>query len=173
MGIGLGYTDPTTVSDGEGEFVILPPREHAAELTSIKIVKQRPHPKSIDAQKGITEIEQLKWTFKGIKYSDPQSGKPGVISQWTGFNYGNPKAKMTPLLNCIFGRSLTSEEAQRLDIEKLVGSVRGWVSVWKFSLAGWATTALPVSVFQRRFIGPRLLLRSGYRLRFVGGRRLR
>lgn len=126
MALTGGYTDPAA-AEGSGK-PILPVREHAAVLTSLALVENDPHPDSKEARLGV-KVQQFKWTFEGLKWKDPETGEHGVISLWTGLNYGNPKAKLTPFVDTLFGRPLTATEARKLDYEKLVGKVKGFVQV--------------------------------------------
>lgn len=129
MPIPGGYTDPNRA---QGDFVLLPADKHACVLLKPVVTTGTPHPQSQAAKQGITSIDQLQWTFEGLQFKGPvgEDGKPkrGVVSLWTGFNYGDPKAKLTHLMNAIFGRQLTQEEARRMDYEKFAG-IKGWVMV--------------------------------------------
>lgn len=103
------------------DAVILPPREHACKLVGVIVTEGTKY--------GTTEtVEQLKWTWEGLQFKSPD-GKPGIISLWTGLFYGSAKAHLTGLYDAIFGRSLTEAEARRIDAEKLVGVVKGYVMV--------------------------------------------
>ncbi len=126
MALQGGYTDPAA-AEGSGK-PILPVREHPAVLQALIIVENDPHPQSREAAEGV-KVKQFRWTFEGLKWKDPESGERGVISLWTGLNYGNPKAKLTPFVDTIFGRSLSESEARRIDYEKLVGVIKGFVQV--------------------------------------------
>lgn len=100
---------------------ILPAREHACKLVGISVTEGTKYQS--------TETEQkLKWTWEGLQFRSPE-GKAGIISVWTGFFYGSAKAKLTSLYDSIFGRSLTEQEARRVDPEKMVGVVQCYVMV--------------------------------------------
>lgn len=116
MPIGIGYRSQDTM-----DAAILPPREHACRLIAVSVTE------GLNFDKTET-VQQLKWTFEALKWQSPD-GKPGVISLWTGLYYGSPKAKLTGLLDQIFGRSLSEAEASRIDMEKLAGVVQGYVMV--------------------------------------------
>jgi hypothetical protein len=52
-----------------------------------------------------------------------------VIWCRTNDSYGYAQASLTQLLNQIFGPELTEEEVQQMDLELLVGKIRGYVLV--------------------------------------------
>lgn len=115
MPIGVGYSTPG------GDAIILPIGEHPCKLVSVELVPgENPQTKEPN--------EQIKFTFQSLTWKDPQTGKPGTISQWTGLKYGNNKAKLTALLDMIFGRALSQQEAELVDMEKLVG-LKGYAMV--------------------------------------------
>lgn len=103
-----------------GTANILPPREHACKLVEVKLVEGKEY--------GTDNPQtQISFTFESIKWRT-EDGEPGVITLWTGLKYGDPRAKLTALLDAVFGRSLTQEEARKVDVEKLVG-LQGYVQV--------------------------------------------
>lgn len=115
MAIGIGFS-----SNDDG--VILPPREHACELVSIR------QEETTDFNDATKIVPQLKFVFESLQWKSPE-GKTGIISCYTGVRYGFSKAKLTGLLDSFFGRSLTEQEAGRLDLEKLAGAAKGFVMV--------------------------------------------
>lgn len=111
------YQDPNAPKTAGA---ILPQGEHACSLTSVVLGKG----KDFNTQ---VEIDQWEFTFESMTRKD-MDGKPEVITLWCGVNYGNDKAKLTKLLDQVFGRSLTREEYRVLDFAKMVG-MKGWVMV--------------------------------------------
>jgi len=116
MAIGIGFRSQDTM-----DAAILPAREHACKLISVTETEGLSFDKT-------ETVQQLKWTFEAINWKSPE-GKPGVISMWSGLYYGSTKAKLTALLDQFFGRSLSQAEASLLDMEKMAGSVKGYVMV--------------------------------------------
>lgn len=116
MPIGIGYRSQDAM-----DAAILPPREHACKLIAVSVTEGMNFDKT-------ETVQQLKWTFESLTWQSPD-GKPGVISLWTGLYYGSSKAKLTALLDQFFGRSLSEAEAARIDMEKFVGAVQGYVMV--------------------------------------------
>ncbi len=116
MALGIGYSS----NDG-ADGVILPPREHACELLSVRADE------TTDFNDPTKMVPQLKFVFSGLQWKSPE-GKEGFITCYTGVRYGFSKAKLTGLLDSFFGRSLTEDESKRIDIEKLVG-MKGYVMV--------------------------------------------
>jgi hypothetical protein len=108
-------------STGSGDFAILAVGDHPCRLTDLKPVT-RPKFQSDEMQ------QQLQWTFTSLSQTD-EEGRPMIISQWTGFGYGAPNAKLTGLLDQFFGRALTEEEIEQMDMERLVGHIQGYVMV--------------------------------------------
>lgn len=109
--------------------------KHASMITSVKLVDQEKFDK--------TGMEKrIQFTFRSNKPQVDEDdvevlgedGKPvyPIISAWprlTGYDpRPDTKSALSILLNQIFGRSLTPDEAQNLDITRLVG-IQGWVVV--------------------------------------------
>jgi hypothetical protein len=113
MAISIGF------SSNEGSGPILPVGQWPCVLKSVKVVEQRKY------QSDEME-EKLQFTFESLK---PVNGEIGLVSVWTGLNYGGSKAKLTELLDQIFGRPLTQEEARAMDLEALAGAIKGYVQV--------------------------------------------
>jgi hypothetical protein len=119
---------------GSGDIFILSPGKHAVEIASIDLEEQEAF--------GSGGMEKrLKFTFKSIKplgpegaeeYGEENIGKHGVISAWprlTAYDLGeNTRSALTILIDSLFGRKLTQDEAKRLAITKLVG-IKGFVIV--------------------------------------------
>lgn len=114
MPIGIGFSSGM-------DAAILPPREHACKLIEVTLTEGK-------AFQSEEMVPQLKWVFEAVSWKS-EDGKPGIITLWTGVRYGDPKAKLTALLDGFFGRSLTGPEAARLDMEKFVGAIKGYVMV--------------------------------------------
>ena len=112
----LGYS-----SNEDSDKAILPPREHPCALIDVQMVSGLNYEKT-------AEVQQLRWTFEGTRFQSPD-GKPGIISLWTGLSYGYSKAKITSFFDQLFGRSLTEQEARRIDPAKMVGVIKGYVMV--------------------------------------------
>ena len=123
-----------TRTGGAGDIFILGPGKHAVEIASIDLEEQ-------EAFGGGAMEKRLKFTFKTLKplgddgaeeYGEEAVGKHGIISAWprvTAYDLGdNSRSGLTILLDQLFGRKLTKEEAQRLSFKKLVG-IRGFVVV--------------------------------------------
>lgn len=116
MPIPIGFRDGAT-----DDMVILPPREHPCVLRGVSLTQST-------AYQSTDLVDQIKWEWEGMQFRSPE-GKPGIITLWTGLNYGGSKAKLTALFDQMFGRSLSQQEAGRLDPEKLAGAVKGFVMV--------------------------------------------
>jgi len=124
-----------TRTGGAGDVFILGPGKHAMEIASIDLEEQEAF------GGGGTMEKRLKFTFKTLKplgedgaeeYGEEAVGKFGIISAWprvTAYDLGeNSRSGLTILLDQLFGRKLTKEEATRLAFGKLVG-IRGFVVV--------------------------------------------
>lgn len=124
-----------TVNTG-GAGLILDQGKHGCSILSVKPVEQEKFDKS-----GMET--RIQFTFRSLKpmvdeegeaVLDKETGEPvfGIISCWPRFTGYDPrpdtKSSLSILLNSIFGRSLTPEEAQKLDMERLIG-LQGWVVV--------------------------------------------
>lgn len=116
MAIGIGFSS----NDGNGG-PILPVGQWACALKSVKVVEQRKY------QSDEME-EKLQFTFESLRPA-PGADQPGIVSVWCGLNYGGQKAKLTELLDAIFGRPLTQDEVRNLDLEALAGAIKGYVMV--------------------------------------------
>jgi len=115
----MGYSEP---GSGSGQFTLLPPGQHAVTIASInRVAGKFPNQKT-----GVIE-EQFKITFEALTRKD-EKGNPMVITLWTGLNYGHEKAKLTHLVDQIFGRPLTKSEAPRIRLKSLVG-LKGYALV--------------------------------------------
>jgi hypothetical protein len=123
-----------TRTGGAGDIFILSPGKHAVEIASIDLEEQQ-------AFGGEGMEKRLKFTFKTVKplgpegaeeYGEEAIGKHGIISAWprlTAYDLGeNTRSALTILIDSLFGRKLTQDEAQRLAISKLVG-IKGFVIV--------------------------------------------
>ncbi len=123
-----------TRTGGAGDVFILGPGKHAMEIASIDLEEQ-------EAFGGGAMEKRLKFTFKTLKplgedgaeeYGEEAVGKFGIISAWprvTAYDLGeNSRSGLTILLDQLFGRKLTKDEATRLAFGKLVG-IRGFVVV--------------------------------------------
>ena len=114
MAISVGF------STSEGG-AILPAGQHACILQKVQVIEQKKY------QSDEME-ERIQFSFEGIKPL-PGSEEPGRVSVWTGLSYGAKNAKMTELLDSIFGRALTVAEVNALDLEAMAGVVKGYVLV--------------------------------------------
>lgn len=123
-----------TRTGGAGDIFILSPGKHAVEIASVDLEEQQ-------AFGGEGMEKRLKFTFKTIKplgpegaeeYGEENIGKHGIISAWprlTAYDLGeNTRSALTILIDSLFGRKLTQDEATRLALGKLVG-IKGHVIV--------------------------------------------
>lgn len=101
---------------------ILPPGQHPCILKTVQVVEQKKYQSE--------EIEEkIQFSFEQIGKLPPGQDGPGMISTWVGLNYGPKNAKITDLLDAIFGRALTQDEIKGLDIEAMAGVVKGYCLV--------------------------------------------
>ena len=123
-----------TRTGGTGDIFILGPGKHGIEIAALEVEEQ-------EAFGGGAMEKRLKFSFKTLKplgpegaeeYGEEAVGKHGLISAWprlTAYDLGeNTRSGLTILIDSIFGRKLTKEEAERLAFSKLVG-IRGFVVV--------------------------------------------
>jgi hypothetical protein len=116
---------------GEGgarDCYILSQGEYMAEISAIEVIKQLTFDKK-------SEETVVKITFKTLEAAteddevDPEDiGLHGMISAWprlTAYELEEPKdgtpSALTTILDNIFRRKLTEEEAKRLSIKRLIG----------------------------------------------------
>lgn len=93
--------------------------QHPAALAFIK--------QDVDEYQGKSRDVYV-WRWEHTKKTDAE-GQPLVIWCRTNDSYGYAQASLTQLLNQIFGPELSEEEVQQMDLELLVGKIRGYVLV--------------------------------------------
>jgi hypothetical protein len=64
------------------------------------------------------------WEFETLKERDSKD-RPFKFFNYTKTAYGNEKAKLTLLINGLFGRAFIKEQVAQMDFEKLVGKTVG------------------------------------------------
>lgn len=64
------------------------------------------------------------WDFETTKEKDSKD-RPYKFRHFTKTDYGNEKAKLTLLVNGIFGRAFIKEQVDQMDFEKLIGKPVG------------------------------------------------
>lgn len=60
------------------------------------------------------------WDYEAVKEVDSKD-RPYKFRQFTKTDYGNEKAKLTLLINGIFGRAFIKDQVAQMDFEKLIG----------------------------------------------------
>ena len=60
------------------------------------------------------------WDFEATQETDSKN-RPYKFRQFTRTDYSNEKAKLTLLINGIFGRAFIKEQVAQMDFEKLIG----------------------------------------------------
>ncbi len=68
---------------------LLPAGDHPCKLSKWSLTRSKGYQTD-------EETEQYRFTFEALRWKDPE-GEPGVITAYTGINYGNDKAKLTLL----------------------------------------------------------------------------
>lgn len=99
---------------------VLPLGEHAVRLASVRLKDGR------NFNTGATE-DNWEFVFESVNRVSAD-GRAEVCTVWTNVNYGHDKAKLTLLMDQIFGRRLTREEYKNLDFDRMVG-MPGYVMV--------------------------------------------
>lgn len=121
------------VSSGGGDGFVLDAGKHAVELRAVLLEKNKPN--TYPGKQG-TFFDELKFVFRSLKPAGEEegenAGKYGVISHWVAVTKydtsHDTKSKLTHLLNWLFGRKLTPDEARALSLKRLVG-IQGYVIV--------------------------------------------
>jgi hypothetical protein len=90
---------------------LCPPGLHVFELKEVSTITMQ----SFD---GTGQVERLLWRFVSSK-RDPE-GAFFEVPVFTGYSYGNPKAKLTWLLDML-RPGISKREADNLDTDRLVG----------------------------------------------------
>jgi hypothetical protein len=102
-------------------------------MPKIKVAKERPlappgphvltldesSEKQIESYEGSGTVQKLLWKFATEKLAE--DGEPYEVTVFTGTEYGNPKAKLTPFLDMMLP-GITPAEARDLDTEQLIGT---------------------------------------------------
>lgn len=64
------------------------------------------------------------WEFETLKEKDSKD-RPYKFFNYTKTSYGNEKAKLTLMINGVFGRAFIKEQVAQMDFEKLIGKTVG------------------------------------------------
>lgn len=110
MALDKGYNG----SDGR-EFEVAP---DGVYVCTLKKIEQKLMPKY-----GEPEVEEIRWmwVFESADEADT-NGNPYEFTHWTGWKYGNDKAKLTTTLDAMIGVRMTEDEWMGFDVEEeLVG----------------------------------------------------
>ena len=95
--------------------------EEGRYLCTISGVKMEPRPSFDDP----TVFEDdFVWEFETEKELDSKD-RPFKFFNYTKTSYGNEKAKLTLMINGIFGRAFVKEQVAQMDFEKLIGKSVG------------------------------------------------
>lgn len=110
MALEKGYN-----GDDRKDFPVAPDGVYKCDLMSIE-AKLMP-------KYGEPEVEETRWLWKFVSLDEAdENGKPYEFGHWTGFKYGNDKAKLTITLDSMLGYRLTEEQWEEFDPEdELVG----------------------------------------------------
>lgn len=105
------FANNATIS-GQGQFETAEAGAYLCKCVGID-VKEQP---SFDNPEVMEK--KFQWKFETIDASD-SNGNPFRFSKFTSVKFGNDRSGLTILLDSMFGRRLTAEEFQSLDIEDI------------------------------------------------------
>jgi hypothetical protein len=125
----------TVNTGGGGSLKIMEQGKHGSVIISVKVVEQEKFDKS-------GQEKRIQFTFRQLTPLKDENGADvlddnnepifPIISAWPRLTAYDPrpdtKSSLSILLNQIFGRSLTPEEATNLDITSME-EIQGWVVV--------------------------------------------
>lgn len=105
MALDKGYN-----GDSGRDFEVAPDGVYVCNL---KKIEQKLMPKY-----GEPEVEEIRWMWVFETVNDADSnGNPYEFTHWTGWKYGNDKAKLTTTLDTMLGVRMTEGEWMEYDVE--------------------------------------------------------
>lgn len=112
----VGFFGKTGKVGGNGEYEVAEEGVYKCRLGEVTVVQTTAY-KEKDTDPDVM-VDQYKWVFETISERDSK-GFPFKFIKYTGTNFGNDRANLTKLLDQMFGRRLTIDEFNRLDIPHL------------------------------------------------------